>query len=719
MLKYIPAPDNPNGTFSTSSYNETLRDDKVAYRLDANTHWGQMSAYYSLDNYVENNPYPTAQGGANVPGFSALYTGRAQFLVLSDTKTFGATAVNEFHFSYTRDTNFLGEPLGGLGVSLASQGFQTGPGTLGIVPLAPQSVGVESVAFNNFAIGADPNPFAQTNNTFEWLDNFSKVVRTHTITLGAEFDYDQINTHPYAQLNGAFLFFGSETGSDFADFLLGTPSQYNQNDLQAFYGRNKYVGIFAQDSWRLRSNLTLNYGLRWDRLEPWYEKYNDLISLVPGEQSAVFPTAPAGIVYPGDVGISRTVAPPGNLDFAPRIGLAYSPDVRGSKLLGKIVGDPGKTSVRAGFGLFYAAIPGETLGLISDNAPYGFTYTSPAPPLFTTPFVDAATGNSEGQRFPAQLAPLNVSSGNPDANVNWPQFEPLSAIPGYSPSNRIPYTEEYMLSLQRQIGSRTLISVSYVGNQAHRLLALEAANPGNPALCLSLSQPSEVMPGTPTCGPFGESTVYTSASGQVIHGTRGPLGPAFGSVSYQATIGNSNYNALETSLHYTSGAMDLFATYTYSKSIDQSSNIGDQIDPLNPELTRGLSSFDMRHNFAISYSYQIPFARLFRADNRWTKGWTISGITRYSTGFPVTLYNYATLLCWGLSQTASIICPSMALSTHQGSSISIMTLEMDTHTSTLRSLVCPRLARRGIAAGDFSLVRGSTTMTSHCRRVCF
>jgi hypothetical protein len=198
-----------------------------------------------------------------------------------------------------------------------------------------------------------------------------------------------------------------------------------------------------------------------------------------------------------------------------------------------------------------------------------------------------------------------------------------------------------MFSLQRQIGLRTLISASYVGNQAHRLLALEAANPGNPALCLSLSQPSEVMPDTPTCGPFGESTVYTSASGQVIHGTRGPLGPAFGSVSYQAVDGNSNYNALEASLHYTSGAIDLSTTYTYSKSIDQSSNIGDQIDPLNPELTRGLSSFDMRHNFAVGYSYHIPFAHLFRTDNRWTKGWTISGITRYSTGFPVTLYNYA------------------------------------------------------------------------------
>jgi hypothetical protein len=103
--------------------------------------------------------------------------------------------------------------------------------------------------------------------------------------------------------------------------------------------------------------------------------------------------------------------------------------------------------------------PGETLGLISDNAPYGFTYTSPAPPLFSTPFVDAATGNSEGQRFPAQLAPLNVSPSNPDSNIDFSQFEPISAIPGYKTTNRTPYTEEFMLSLQRQIGTNTLLSM--------------------------------------------------------------------------------------------------------------------------------------------------------------------------------------------------------------------------------------------------------------------
>ena len=246
----------------------------------------------------------------------------------------------------------------------------------------------------------------------------------------------------------------------------------------------------------------------------------------------------------------------------------------------------------------------------------------------------------EGQRFPAQLAPLSVSRSNPDPNIDFSQFEPISAIPGYKPNNTIPYTESYSLSLQRQVGNNTLLSLSYVGNQAHHLLVLEAANPGNPALCLSLSQPNEVAPGSATCGPFGESSTYTSASGQAMNGTRGPLGSAFGSVSYQTTIGNSNYNALEASLHHTSGRAQLYLSYTYSKSIDQASNLGDQVDPFNPNLSRGLSAFDMRQNFVASYTYNLPIGRLFHGDKLWTEGWSISGITRYSTGLPVSFYNY-------------------------------------------------------------------------------
>ena len=640
LLQYIPAPNNANGTFSTSAFNETLRDDKGAYRLDANTRFGLMSTYYFLDDWSQNNPYPIAQGGANVPGFNALYTGRAQLLDLGDTKTINSTAVNEFHFSFMRDANDLGKPLGGVGVSLASQGFEVGHSTPGIVPLSPKTEGVESVGFNSYTIGTNTNELNQTANTFQWLDGFSKVMGTHTVRLGGEFHYDQVNVNAIAQFNGSFLFFGTETGSDFADFLLGIPSQYNQSQLQPFYGRNKYAGLYAQDNWRLTRNLTLNYGLRWDRIEPWYEKYNQIATFVPGRQSVVFPGAPAGILYPTDPGVPRTLAPPGNLDFAPRIGLAYSPRVAGDGFFSKLMGSPGQTSIRASYGIFYTAIEALTIGVMSANAPYGTTYTSPAPPLFATPFITASNGQNLGQYFPVTLAPLDSSARHPDASINWAQFEPVTGLPNYSTTNRIPYTEEYMLSLERGFGANTVLSLNYVGTQGHRLLVLEEANPGDPALCLQLSNPANLAANQTPCGPFGEDTAYTTSTGQVYNCTRSPLGCNFGSNANQATIGNSDYNALQVIVRHTAGRSELLAGYTFSKSQDQSSNLGEEVNPLNPALSKALSAFDVKHNFVISYTYQFPFERLFRATNRWTEGWEISGITHFSTGLPVTLVNY-------------------------------------------------------------------------------
>jgi|HubBroStandDraft_1064217.scaffolds.fasta_scaffold00581_11 hypothetical protein len=662
LLQYIPQPNVGTNVFSTSAYNKTLRDDKGAYRLDANTRWGLMSAYYFLDDWSQNNPYPVAQGGANVPGFNALNTGRAQLLGLGDTKTLSATTVNEFRFSYLRDSNDLGQPVGGVGVSLASQGFEVGQGTPGIVPLSPKTEGVESIGFNSFTIGTNTNELKQIGDTFQWLDNFSKVIGTHTIKVGSEFHYDQVNVNAIAQFNGSFLFFGTETGSDFADFLLGAPSQYNQSQLQPFYGRNKYLGIYGQDSWRLTHSLMLNYGLRWDRIEPWYEKYNQIATFEPGKQSVVFPTAPAGILYPTDPGVPRTLAPPGNRDFAPRIGLAYSPSASGDGLLARILGGPGNTSVRASYGIFYTAIEALTLGVMSANAPYGTTYSSPAPPLFSTPFISAANGHDLGQYFPVTLAPLNSSASHPDSNINWAQFEPITGLPNYPTTNRIPYTEEYMLSFERGFGANTVLSLNYVGTQGHRLLVLDEANPGSPSICLYLNANGA----TPSCGPNGETSgnpyvlpfgvplpsgsasiaataPCADGSGRTcnaVNGTRTILGPNFGSDANQATIGNSNYNALQITLRHSGKRLSVLAGYTYSKSEDQSSNLGEEVNPFDPSLSKSLSAFDVKHNFVVSYSYKVPFETFFRNSNRWTEGWALSGITHFTSGLPVTLVNY-------------------------------------------------------------------------------
>ena len=341
-----------------------------------------------------------------------------------------------------------------------------------------------------------------------------------------------------------------------------------------------------------------------------------LATFVPGEQSVVFPGAPAWNR------VSRRSRSAAHALRRPEIWISRHALVwRGRP--------DSKTSIRASYGMFYTAIEALTIGISSANAPYGTTYTSPAPPLFATPFITAASGQNVGQYFPVQLAPLNTSASHPDTSLDWSQFEPISGIPNYLPDNKIPYTEEYMLSIQHEFGNNTVLDASYVGNQAHHLLVLREANPGNPALCLFLSNPANLAAGQTPCGPFNESNVFVTASGQTIDGTRGPLGSNFGSDTSETTIGNSNYNSLQVTLRHSSGPLQLLAAYTYSKSLDQSSNLGEEVNPLNPSLSRALSAFDITHNFVVSYSYQIPLARLLKKANRWTQGWEFSGITRF------------------------------------------------------------------------------------------
>ncbi len=625
LLQYIPQPNQGGTIFSTSAYSQTLRDNEGAFRVDANTRWGALAAYYSLDNFFQDNPYPTGQGGANVPGFNATSPGRAQLFSLGITKALSPKTLNEFHISYMRFANNVGQPVGGVGPKLSAQGFVEGAGTLGIVPLDPKIEGIENVSFNNYTFGVDTTGETQVNNTYQWTDSFSKVIGRHNLKVGGGLHFDQVNVNPDAVFNGSFQFEGTETGSDFADFLLGVASYYRQGDSKSFYLRNKYVGLFGQDSWQVKPNLTLSYGLRWDVLPPWYEKYNQVQTLVLGQQSVVYPGAPEGLVFPGDRGIPRTLAPTKYTNFAPRLGLAYSPKFQNG-LLEKIFGSSGTTSVRAGYGAFYTAIEGLSAGIMSANPPYGYDYNSSAPPLLTTPFVAAATGQSTGQPFPSPIPAYGASASHPNTTVEWSKYDPITGVPAFFPRNVSPYTESYTLSLQRQIAANTLVSVGYVGNQAHHLLVLQSANPGNPQLCLK----------TPGCGPFSET------------GVTGPFSSQFAAVTYQKTIGNSNYNALEVNLRHKDGALEFMVGYTYSKSIDQSSSLAEPVYPvavdasgteIGPSLNRAISAFDMTHNFVASYRYQLPFGHLFENHEWMTKGWVVSGITRFSTGFPVTLFN--------------------------------------------------------------------------------
>ncbi|HEY1896275.1 MAG TPA: carboxypeptidase regulatory-like domain-containing protein, partial [Terracidiphilus sp.] len=263
LIAYVPQPNAGEALFATSAEAQTLTDNKGALRADWTRGRGTLTAYYFLDDYALNNPYPTGTGGANVPGFDANSNGRAQLASVAHTITFGASTLNEFHLSFMRNANVVGQPHGGVGPSLASQGFS------GIIPLKPSTEGIETVAFNDFTLGVDTTALVQAENIYEISDAFSHIVGKHGLKFGAELHANQINTHPDVVFNGSFSFNGSETGLDFADFLLGAPSSYTQGQARDFYNRNLYIAAFAQDSWKPLTQLTLNYGVRWDRIRPW------------------------------------------------------------------------------------------------------------------------------------------------------------------------------------------------------------------------------------------------------------------------------------------------------------------------------------------------------------------------------------------------------------------------------------------------------------------
>ena len=345
MLKLglIPQPNAPNNFFETSSYAQKLSDNKGGVRIDQNTRFGDFFAYYFIDDYLLNSPFPN--GGATVPAASFAYNattaGRAQLVNLGNTKSFGAYSVNEFRFSYVRNTIALGEPQGGVGAnySLANLGFVTpwNGVTGGISPIAPALEGVPYITFNNFNIGVPQVSTRQYNNSFQVLDNFSRVMGRHSLKFGGQFHYDQINERNLAAENGQYGFTGNETGIDFADFLIGAPDNLTQASPQILDSRSKYYALYGQDSWRATSNLVLNYGLRWEASMPWYDTQNKIETIIPGKQSVKFPGAPLGYVVAGDPGVPRTLAPTQWHNFSPRLGFAYSPDA--------------KTSIRAGFGL--------------------------------------------------------------------------------------------------------------------------------------------------------------------------------------------------------------------------------------------------------------------------------------------------------------------------------------------------------------------------------
>ena len=638
-LKFIPTPNIASGGFSTTAEKLNLRDEKFGAKVDFNTaHLGNWSAYYHFDDANFLNPYPEVFA-PKVPGFSAVTLSRAQQYQVSNTAILNPNTVNEVRLNYTRFAFLKNKPVGGLG-KIEDFGYFRADAAhpLGVLPTNSKYEGVAIITLANTGVefGLPDGTTGQYNNTYQITDNFSKVTGKHTLKFGGDIRYIQVNERNTYTSNGWFEFDGGETGNDFADFLLGAPDFFNQTSPQLLDSRTKYFGLYGQDTYKARSDLTINYGLRWDTSQPFYDTKNRIQTFVPGVQSKIYPDSPRGFVFPGDPGVPGTLAPTQYNRFAPRLGIAYSPGVSDG-LAGKIFGGPGKTSIRVGGGIYYTAIEDLTLFNEVGDAPFGLFWVSPSPVYLEEPYKRrVGQPDPAGNRFPFTIPA-------PGATGIWAKYLPIAYAPGYNLHNKLPYAEHFNLTIQREIAKSAVLSIGYVGSRGRHLLSTVESNPGDPTKCLA----------TPGCDTFGEDTIYFDSnnlpiafgtrpysvtSGRELNKTTGIGSLDFQNNAWESTSANSTYNALQTSLEKNVGNLRLLAAYTWSKSIDNSSGFYDPINPFNPSLSRALSTFDVAHNFVVSYSYDLPFARAAHGvQGKLLSGWTISGITRFNTGFPVTL----------------------------------------------------------------------------------
>src|SRR3984885_1970117 len=651
-LKNIPLPnvDPSTGLYSNSTNKDSVLDTNLGERVDfLNQKTGNWSFYYHYDDAAALNaiaPQANGVGAAPVPGFPTTQPSRNQLIMISDTKQIGASMVNVARGSYFRTAVHTAQPSASTTQSLSSFGFTTGPGSLGIVPSGPagyeQSMPPDN--FNNFSVGNNWLNTFQADNNWMLSDVVSKIMGNHSLNVGGEYRSYQLNVRNICGPNGYFDFDGNETGLDYADFILGAPQEYVQCTVQYLNNRAKYYGGFVQDTYKAAPDLTFNLGLRYEVATPWSDAAGQLSTITPGVQSVKFPTAPLGYLVPGDPGVPSTISPTRYDNFAPRIGVAWSPS-GDSGIAKTLLGGPGETSVRAAFGIYYLGA-GDigNFGVIGD-APWGLFWQSTAPPLLDTPFQTRSDLASQGQRFPFTFP----SSGGTHPGFNFAQFLPLFA-PGYFTKNKLTYAEHYNLTIQRQLSKTTVLTMSYVGTQGRRLQLSYNLLVGSGALCKQLAAEGA----TPTCGPGGETTIYTPPNGGAVYGTmlgvpspgtsaqlkNQALGPQFGEVAYGAVqnnsnIGTSNYNALQVTVERRASDLTFLAAYTYGKSFD---NVNTTYNVLNPQESYVISPFDLTQNLVVSYAWNIPFNRFFSGlPQRLTQGWAVTGITRFATGFPITL----------------------------------------------------------------------------------
>ena len=707
LLQYVPTPLTSSGALVTTPV-QPERGDQFTVRLDHRINNQQnLSIYYYFDDHHLISPFAVFEAaGANVPGFGSIVNERFQQWNITHTWTLSNTTVNEFRFNYNREgqrtfqhptftttvqnscptpPSWLTAAFPGGNTPFCFDDLKQGNPT-GIHPnIGPEHEGLPFIQVSGgFTIGNNgEGELPQVGNSFQWSDSISKVVGTHSLKFGTDVRRQRFDQLLYFDVNGEF--FVDETSLNttdgdtaFSDYLLGLPGSYGQGSAQHEHVRSTGFYLFAQDSWKVRPNLTLNYGLRWELNTPIADIGKRVQTFRPGEVSKVYPCmdtvntdcssmTPVGLVVPGDPGVPNALTQTYYKAFAPRVGIAWSP------------GSSGKTSIRAGWGLFYNPIEQLVLEQFSAEPPFGGS-TFPFNTLFNQPFVDQG-GPSITYPNPFGLASLSGVNGILDPprgqGVDWGMFRPNTLFGQFQPNMRSQYSAQYNLTIQRQLTRDMKLEIGYVGSQGHRLLATHDVNYGNPQTCLDIIDAL----GPDSCGPYFADTAITIPQGTVtgpngLHLPYGPNGPTtiapnttlanditlvglrrysspqcdpmtgngcpadgipvFSSIFAQDTIANSAYNSLQASLDKRFGqGLEFTAAYTFSKSFDEASSFEGILNPIDPRRSRSLSAFDARHRIVLSYQWELPFRKFSGAKGKLANGWAVSGITTFQTGFPI------------------------------------------------------------------------------------
>jgi hypothetical protein len=742
LQKYVPAA-NIGGFQNQTVPVGTDNADQFTARFDhrINDHQS-FTAYYYLNDGRQLQPYNNFEAsGATVPGFGNYNNLRFQQWNFTHTWTINNSLVNEAHFTYMREgelgflknqtTNAVSASCnaptatpycfngtsdssaiqGNAGLANgASLGITTGlPSNLTGVPYVSISGGAE---FGNNWEGFLP----QVGNSFQWTDGLTWVKGSHTFKFGVDVRRARFDQYYYFDVNGYFTFNNSGPnaivpgdGDQYAEFLLGLTDTYVQGSGQREDIRSAAVYPFVKDSWKIKPNLTLNYGLRWEYTPPAVDISGHVETFRPGQNSTVYPCGitnstsywqnlgvgtptcantgaePTGLLVPGDPGVPKGLTSTYYKAFAPRIGIAYSPSFT-SGPLEKVFGSNGKTSIRAGWGLFYNPIEELVQAQFGAEPPFGGS-SSLADVFFNTPFVNQANFSSPNP-FNGIITP---TKGQP---TDLSLFRPILLYGEFQPHLRSQYTAQYNLTIQRELSNSMMFQIGYVGSQGHRLLAAHDINPSNPQSCLDMSNisqyysatgpnPNAALSAAYGCGPTVEDSDWvlpanSIPAGYTLHmpygsvpqygpgnpalnlvglrpysspncnptgapftaGTGCPVDgvPVFTDVFAEDTIAASNYNALEMMLQKRfSHGLQFQAAYTFSKSIDDGSTFEETLNPFNFRASRALSLFNSKQRFVVSYDWELPIAKRSGLTGKLVNDWEVSGITQFQSGFPIRL----------------------------------------------------------------------------------